>query len=602
MPSNWKHLSQIPLFSSICERRLRKLASKATEDAYETRDVILSEGGRTDRPPSRPGDRRFLERCGPREVVVECWTSREKVEMGRHLTRTRGSKGRRGIYVQEAPRGPEYKLAYRDGRGVVTSKRSIDRVAVPAAQPERSQSRRTWNRSTMKCSLHSSVRCSAGWKRRPTRRRNPRFRSRYDRARITGSGPIAPGEGLMKRRLQTPGSTDRLVVVPEARRQRRPTGAPPPLPKQIGLTGKLWLAAVLVVVVSGVVWLHFTTGPLDRFDAVIIRFVTSARTPWLESLTNHLNSVGSRLGRAICGLLTAALAAAFRRWRHLAVFLVSVAALMIVFPILYTMAARPRPYSVTAIGDWEGFSSPSQPVLGLTGILIGFIYMLVVPGRPRWYAKLAIVAILALVSLQPIYLGVDHPTDLAFAIILGVAVPVALFRAFTPSDVFPVRYGRHGKSAHLDVGGARGEAIRRAVQEQLGFVIIEMKPVGLEASGGSTPLKLRVADEQGRRAVGVREAVREEPCTCGPLVQARPHDAVRPARGRDAVQDGPSVRRVRGLHAPALGEYGPPRPRPCGIVEITPEREYLIAMEFFDDARGDRRRRDRRPRDRRGTR
>ena len=150
MPSNWKHLSQIPLFSNLCERRLRKLASKATEDAYETGDVILSEGGRTVAPPSRPGDRRFLERCGPREVVVECWTNREGVEMGRHLTRTKGPKGRRGIYVQEAPRGPAYKLAYRDGRGVVTSKRSIDRVAVPAAQPERSQSRRTWNRSSMK--------------------------------------------------------------------------------------------------------------------------------------------------------------------------------------------------------------------------------------------------------------------------------------------------------------------------------------------------------------------------------------------------------------------------------------------------------------------
>jgi tRNA A-37 threonylcarbamoyl transferase component Bud32/membrane-associated phospholipid phosphatase len=386
----------------------------------------------------------------------------------------------------------------------------------------------------------------------------------------------------MNRRLQTPGSTDRLVVVPEARRQRRPTGAPPPLPKQIGLTGKLWLAAVLVVVVSGVVWLHFTTGPLDRFDAVIIRFVTSARTPWLESLTNHLNSVGSRLGLAICGLLTAALAAAFRRWRHLVVFLVSVAALMIVFPILYTTAARPRPYSVTAIGDWEGFSSPSQPVLGLTGILIGFIYMLVVPGRPRWYAKLAIVAILALVSLNRIYLGVDHPTDLAFAIILGVAVPVALFRAFTPSDVFPVRYERHGKSAHLDVSGARGEAIRRAVQEQLGFVIIEMKLVGLEASGGSTPLKLRVTDEQGiERSVFAklyaRNHVRADrwyklgrTMLYGRLEDETPFKTVR----RFVEYEDYTLR--------LLGEYGLPTPTALGIVEITPEREYLIAMEFFD--------------------
>ena len=230
-------------------------------------------------------------------------------------------------------------------------------------------------------------------------------------------------------------SAERVVVVPEVHhRQRRPTGAPPPLPKKIGLTGVLWLAAVVVIVVSGVVWLHSTTGPLDRLDTPIIRFVTSARTPRLDSLTNNLNSVGSKWGLAILGLLTVALAVAFRRWRHLVVFLVSLAVLEIVLPGLYITAARPRPYGVTAIGHWEGFSSPSQPVAALAAVLMGFIYMLVVPGRPRWYAKLAIVAILAGVALNRIYLGIDHPTDLAFAVILGVAIPVALFRAITPSD------------------------------------------------------------------------------------------------------------------------------------------------------------------------
>src|SRR4029453_3665479 len=110
---------------------------------------------------------------------------------------------------------------------------------------------------------------------------------------------------------------DQVVIVPEARRQPRPTGAPPPLPKTIGLTGKLWLGAVLVVVVSGVIWLHFTTGPLDPFDAANISSVTSTRTPWLDSGTNPLNSSGSRWGLAILGLLTVALTMVFRRWRHL---------------------------------------------------------------------------------------------------------------------------------------------------------------------------------------------------------------------------------------------------------------------------------------------
>ena len=81
--------------------------------------------------------------------------------------------------------------------------------------------------------------------------------------------------------METPGrargSTARIVAPPVGHRKRRPTGAPPPLPKTIGLTGKLWLAALLLIVVSGTIWLHFTTGPLDRVDAVFIRFVTSAR-------------------------------------------------------------------------------------------------------------------------------------------------------------------------------------------------------------------------------------------------------------------------------------------------------------------------------------
>jgi len=76
----------------------------------------------------------------------------------------------------------------------------------------------------------------------------------------------------MNRPPRAAGPAERVVVVPEVhRRQRRPTGAPPPLPKKIGLTGMLWLAAVLVIVVSGVAWLHVTTGPLDHFDAPIIR-------------------------------------------------------------------------------------------------------------------------------------------------------------------------------------------------------------------------------------------------------------------------------------------------------------------------------------------
>jgi tRNA A-37 threonylcarbamoyl transferase component Bud32 len=266
------------------------------------------------------------------------------------------------------------------------------------------------------------------------------------------------------------------------------------------------------------------------------------------------------------------------------VFLVSLAVLEIVLPALYITAARPRPYSITAIGQWEGFSSPSQPVAALAAVLMGFIYMLVVPGRSRWYAKLAIVAFLAGVSLDRIYLGINHPTDLVFAVILGVAIPVTLFRAFTPTDIFPVAYGHRGKSAHLDVSGRRGEAIKQAMQEQLGFTILEMKLVGLEGSGGSTPLKLRVSDEHGvERSVFAKlyakNHVRADRwykfgrvMLYGRLEDETPFKTVR----RFVEYEDYTLR--------LLGEYGFPTPSPLGIVEITPESEYLIAMDFFDGA------------------
>jgi membrane-associated phospholipid phosphatase len=341
---------------------------------------------------------------------------------------------------------------------------------------------------------------------------------------------------------------------------------------------------VLVVVVTGSIWLHVEPGPLDRFDDAFSRAVGGFRTAWLDSAARGLNTLGSRYGLAASGLLTVALTLAFRRFRHLIVFLVSLAVLEFIAEPLYLLAARPRPFGTTQIAGWEGFSSPSLPIAALTAVLVGITYMLVVSGPWRWRAKVATGVIVALVGLLRIYLGIDHLTDVVFGSILGVAIPVALFRSFVPGEVFPVRYGRRGKSAHLDVSGARGEAIRKAMQEQLGFTVREMKLVGLEGSGGSTPLKLLVTDEHGvERAVFAK-------------LYARNH--VRADRwyklGRSmlygALEDETPFKTVRRFveyedyALRLLGEYGFSTPAPLGVVEITPEREYLIAMEFFEDA------------------
>jgi len=98
--------------------------------------------------------------------------------------------------------------------------------------------------------------------------------------------------------------------------------------------------------------------------------------------------------------------------------------------------------------------------------------------------------VLLAAALLRVYLGIDHFTDALFGVIIGISIPVAIFRAWAPNDVYPVQYGRHAKAAHLDVTGRRGEAIKLAMKEQLGYDVLSMKPVGLEGSGTVCTLQL----------------------------------------------------------------------------------------------------------------
>ena len=239
---------------------------------------------------------------------------------------------------------------------------------------------------------------------------------------------------------------------------------------------------------------------------------------------------------------------------------------------------RPRPF-VEIIGSWSGPSHPSAPVAGLGVTLSSMAYALVPKGRWRRIALIVSGVLVTFLILAQLYLGVDHPSDAFTSAIYALAVTVVLFRWFAPEHAFPVTWKR-GVAAHLDVTGARGEAIKQAVGEQLGLEVLEIKPFGLEGSGGSTPLRLRVAGDPEQNVFAKLYShthLRSDRWykVGRTILYGSLEDEVRFSSVRRLVEYEDYIQRLMSAaHVPCAEPYG--------IVELAPEREYLMVSEFLE--------------------
>ena len=176
----------------------------------------------------------------------------------------------------------------------------------------------------------------------------------------------------------------RSGVVRPVRRERRPTGAPPPLPRKFGISGWLWLGLIVLVFVSTALFLSFqpTVRFGDHVDAWGLNIAAHLRTPWLTHLARAIKAACAGWALTVLALGTGAALMAFRRWRHLLVFLGSMFLLGQLGSLIYKLLTRPRPYGVQILGGWSGFSMPSPPAAVFSAILVGMLYSLVVPGGP----------------------------------------------------------------------------------------------------------------------------------------------------------------------------------------------------------------------------
>jgi tRNA A-37 threonylcarbamoyl transferase component Bud32 len=369
-------------------------------------------------------------------------------------------------------------------------------------------------------------------------------------------------------------------------RRRRPTGAPPPLPHHLQTSGVGWLvAAVLLVGLALVVFgrgLRGAAVAVTVADDAVVRWLGGLHAPGLEVLWQGLAHGGSwwTLTALESGVLLALLV--LRRWRHLLVWLVAWPLVNgLTYGLMATTARRPRPFGADLRTSWGGWALPAAAVTVFAAVLVAILYTLVPQGRWRNTGKWVAAVLVALVGVAHVALGTEAPTDVLVGVGIGVTIPLLAFRWFVPNEVFPVSY-RRGRSAHLDVGGARGQAIRRGLEEQLGLVVEEVRPFGLAGSAGSTPLRITVKGDPPTQLFGklyARSHLRADrwyklgrELLYGRLEDEKPFNTV-----RRLVQQEDYALRV-------MQDAGLPSPTPYGFVELTPDREYLLVTEFFDGA------------------
>ena len=361
------------------------------------------------------------------------------------------------------------------------------------------------------------------------------------------------------------------VTAQERTARRRPVGEPAPLPRDLSGAAPFWMAIVLLLAV----------GYLAGRETELLGRAQRAVDAWADEVLAGVREGSARdLGRSVDRLLPWELLivlrwsivialAVLRRWRHLAVFVGSIAV-------------------VTVIVHWfptagiEGTGIPgraSEAMAGTAATLLGVVYGLAPPGPLRLLARVVTALVLAVLTFALLVTDENALSEIAIGLAIGIAVPFLGYRILVPESVYPVTY-RRGRAAHLDVSGARGEAIRRATADQLGLEVTSIEPFGLAGSGGCTPLRLTVED--GAHLFAKLYATNHlradrwyklgRTTLYGALEDERSFNSVR----RMVEYEDYMLRYLR--------DQGIETAEAVSFVELSPEREYLLLCGFLEGA------------------
>src|SRR5947207_6572390 len=167
--------------------------------------------------------------------------------------------------------------------------------------------------------------------------------------------------------------------------RRRPSGARPPLPKNLRGAARFWLVMISLLVVAPFLGLGAAGGSgsyVGKINDAARQLFEPAPSAGLAALIGAVSLLGSVWTLGIVRLAACAVLVVFRRWQHLLAFAGSV---LVVGWVVHatTPAGTPGTPLPTGVGMVAGALGPSAAVAEFAVTVVGMAYALVVPGRAR---------------------------------------------------------------------------------------------------------------------------------------------------------------------------------------------------------------------------
>ena len=138
-------------------------------------------------------------------------------------------------------------------------------------------------------------------------------------------------------------------------RRRRPSGEAPPLPRPINASGRFYLSMTALVLVLWAVVMAIEPAfvAMTRGDVAVLEAIAELRTDAGTTVMRAVNHVGDEWVVRVLRWGTVLALLAFRRFRHLVVYLFVTLLVAAVVSVAAVAIGRMRPLGVEVLGDWS---------------------------------------------------------------------------------------------------------------------------------------------------------------------------------------------------------------------------------------------------------